>query len=109
MEEIKRRLKDLLSWSDRLGSDEMNEINILIKKINLLGKNIKTESKSQKEKINLIREKLNLNLVTCGNCGAVIIHEINQSCVHGNDKNELSLTCPYCDLKTDLCDFPDLI
>lgn len=39
-----------------------------------------------------------LNLVTCGNCGSIVIHKVT-------DKK---ITCPYCNLTSELCDFPDL-
>ena len=42
MEEILKRLKDLKSWSDRLGSDELNEINNIIF---LVDKEIKKSNK----------------------------------------------------------------
>lgn len=31
MSDVKKRLKDLLGWSDRIGSDERHEINVCIK------------------------------------------------------------------------------
>lgn len=36
MTEVERRLKDMLKWSDRLGSDERHEINEIIKLVKLL-------------------------------------------------------------------------
>ena len=36
MTEVEKRLKDMLKWSDRLGSDERNEIQEIIKLVKLL-------------------------------------------------------------------------
>lgn len=36
MSEAEKRLKDMLKWSDRLGSDEIYEINEIIKLVKLL-------------------------------------------------------------------------
>ena len=36
MTEVERRLKDMLKWSDRLGSDEIHEIKEIIKLVKLL-------------------------------------------------------------------------
>ncbi len=41
---------------------------------------------------------MELNIVTCGGCGKAFGHEPNQ---------EGELTCPYCSMKSDPCDFPD--
>ena len=38
------------------------------------------------------------NVVTCGNCGDVLLHDIKQE----------EITCPYCNYQSDPCDFPDL-
>lgn len=36
MTEVERRLEDMLNWSDRLGSDEINEIKEIINLVKLL-------------------------------------------------------------------------
>ena len=36
MTEVEKRLKDMLKWSDRLGSDEISEIKEIIKLVKLL-------------------------------------------------------------------------
>jgi uncharacterized CHY-type Zn-finger protein len=41
--------------------------------------------------------KAGVNLVNCGRCGSVMLHETNQ------DK----IQCPFCSFKSDPCDFPD--
>lgn len=38
------------------------------------------------------------NIVTCGHCGSVVVHDINVE----------DLECPHCAFKSDICDFPDL-
>ena len=40
----------------------------------------------------------NVNIVTCGMCGDVMLH----------DPDDVELTCPYCDFVGEPCDFPDL-
>lgn len=46
-----------------------------------------------------IRAKLDINIVTCGNCGEVLLHR-------GDD---YTINCPHCDTLMDVCDCPDLI
>jgi len=46
---------------------------------------------------NLIISKANVNLVNCGSCGSVLFH---------STKDE-EIECPFCDFKSDPCDFPD--
>lgn len=41
--------------------------------------------------------KSGINIVTCGNCGDVLFHEITDEVV----------TCPYCKFESDPCNFPD--
>lgn len=38
------------------------------------------------------------NIVTCGRCGDVLLHEVNDE----------DIECPHCDFVSDPCDFPDL-
>lgn len=39
-----------------------------------------------------------INIVTCGNCGDIVLHKIK----HGGD-----IHCPHCLFAGDRCDFPD--
>lgn len=41
--------------------------------------------------------KSDINIVTCGNCGAVLFHRMGVT----------ELQCPYCNYEGDVCDFPD--
>ena len=52
----------------------------------------------QKEFQHRIQRDLNLNIVTCGNCGTVIIHEINEEDIY----------CGDCDRDMPQSDCPDL-
>jgi rubrerythrin len=52
---------------------------------------------NQKELMNLVLQS-NVNIVTCGNCGDVVLHKINDE----------EITCPYCSYTSEPCDFPDL-
>lgn len=45
-----------------------------------------------------IVEKTGINIVTCGNCGDVILHRIQDE----------EIDCPYCGHNGDPCNFPDL-
>jgi len=38
-----------------------------------------------------------VNLVTCGSCGSVMLHEAKQE----------EIECPFCDHISEPCDFPD--
>ena len=40
-----------------------------------------------------------INIVTCGNCGNIVLHKI---------KHKGNIHCPHCLLVSDRCDFPDL-
>jgi hypothetical protein len=39
-----------------------------------------------------------INIVTCGNCGDVVLHKI---------KHEGDIHCPHCLFASERCDFPD--
>ena len=56
------------------------------------------ECNKQKKALNYIINKTESNIVSCGNCGATVIHNINETTVE----------CPYCKHKGDVCDFPDI-
>lgn len=55
---------------------------------------IETQLELQQE----IIAKTNINIVTCGNCGSVILHRLT------DDK----IVCPDCDHIGEPCDMPDL-
>ena len=42
--------------------------------------------------------KLGINIVTCGECGHVLLH--------GTDDSD-DIECPHCGFKSESCDFPD--
>ena len=46
----------------------------------------------------VIANDLNINIVTCGDCGAVILHSLDM----GN------IECYQCGMVSEPCDFPDL-
>lgn len=46
-----------------------------------------------------IRQKANINIVNCGQCGNVVLHE----------RNEEDIECPYCKFTSEPCDFPDFL
>lgn len=60
----------------------------------------------QIELMKIVQQKANINLVNCGSCGDVFLHEI-KPLTQEMDLEELDLTCPYCDFKSEPCDFPD--
>lgn len=45
-----------------------------------------------------IYNTLGINIVTCGDCGAVNLHKAGLE----------EITCEYCNNTSDICDFPDL-
>ena len=55
--------------------------------------------KTQKELIEEIIAETGINIVTCGSCGDVFLHELEQT----------EITCPHCDFKSEPCHFPDFI
>ena len=55
---------------------------------------IETQLELQQE----IVAKTDINIVTCGNCGYVVLHRITDE----------KITCPHCELIMDSCDMPDL-
>jgi hypothetical protein len=55
--------------------------------------------KEQAELAKLIRQKTGVNIVTCGNCGAIVLHDV---------KKEECLECHDCHSMMGLCDCPDL-
>lgn len=55
---------------------------------------MKTQLELQQKCIN----DADVNIVTCGNCGTVILHETPAETINCND----------CNFESDICDFPDL-
>lgn len=69
--------------------------------------------KTRQEKIeaqielqNKIVALANVNLVTCGSCGSTMFHEV-VVVTQEMKKEEYEIECPYCDFKSEPCDFPD--
>ncbi len=46
-----------------------------------------------------IQRDAGVNIVTCGNCGSVVLHELNA----------IKIDCPYCNVKMNVCDCPDYL
>jgi hypothetical protein len=55
-------------------------------------------AQKQLELMNDIRAKSNINMVTCGHCGTILLHEINEE----------NIECFGCKSVLDQCDCPDL-
>ncbi len=51
-----------------------------------------------------IQRVANINVVTCGNCGSVMLHRIKSLSI---DDDEKYITCPECNFNSEPCDFPD--
>lgn len=68
---------------------------------------MKTNQKQKKltevqfDLINEIRAKANINIVSCGNCGTILLHELKPT----NKDNKIS--CFGCMEEMELCDCPD--
>ena len=56
------------------------------------------EIEQQRKMFFQIVEKANINIVTCGDCGLVVFHQIER---------EGDICCPHCSLESDSSDFPD--
>jgi hypothetical protein len=41
---------------------------------------------------------IGINIVTCGDCGGVVLHKTSDE----------DITCPHCNFTSEPCDFPDL-
>ena len=69
---------------------------------------MKTRSKKILNQIAL-QEKVvvdaGVNIVTCGQCGGVLLHTV--VAFDGHNHEECQIECPYCDFKSEPCDFPD--
>lgn len=50
-----------------------------------------------------IQRVANINIVNCGNCGGMLLHRTTTI------QDAEDITCPYCDFKSDPCDFPDFL
>jgi uncharacterized Zn finger protein (UPF0148 family) len=53
----------------------------------------------QVELMDNVRRLADINLVNCGSCGSVLLHE----------RSDEEVTCPYCEFKSEQCDFPDFL
>jgi hypothetical protein len=68
-------------------------------------------AQEQLDLMNVIRAKSNINIVTCGNCGTILFHEMKsisdiEFISFKDDDN--SIECFGCNAKMELCDCPDL-
>ena len=54
--------------------------------------------RKQFELFNEMVQKSNINVVTCGNCGSVNLHRLEDT----------EITCADCGFESEPCDFPDL-
>lgn len=52
----------------------------------------------QKYLLKELIDKSNINIVTCGNCGEPLLHELKME----------EIKCLHCEYMSDSCDFPDL-
>lgn len=48
----------------------------------------------------------NVNLVNCGSCGSVMLHEVT-AIKQDMEKEDYEIECPFCGFKSEPCDFPD--
>lgn len=55
-----------------------------------------------------IQKVAGINIVNCGNCGEVLLHRIVPMEMD-TPIEEYDITCPYCDFKSEPCDFPDFL
>lgn len=53
----------------------------------------------QLELMHQIQQVANVNIVTCGDCGSVVLHQTKAE----------EITCPYCNFTNEPCHFPDLL
>ena len=68
-------------------------------------------AQKQLDLMNEIRAKANINMVTCGNCGTILLHEmelISDDEFISLKDDDNSIECYDCKTKMDLCDCPDL-
>ena len=109
---IKKRLKRTIKNLER-GIRERKDItlykgdiDIMTKVVNKLEqdlKDLKEEKKRKKrydkqyELMQKITNDCNINIVTCGYCGSVLLH----------DMGDETITCPQCGMTSDPSDFPD--
>lgn len=68
-------------------------------------KTIREKVIEQIRMMEVIQEKANINIVNCGHCGSVILHE------RFDKKGEYTeeIECPYCAYNSEPCDFPDFL
>ena len=48
---------------------------------------------------NKIKKLAKVNIVTCGNCGSIVLHELDDT----------EIDCPYCNRIMDVSDCPDYL
>lgn len=70
-------------------------------KQNIMCKSRRELAQEQLDLMDDIRAKANINMVTCGNCGTILLHEMKQL----NEDN--TIVCFGCKREMDLSDCPD--
>ncbi len=70
--------------------------NTFIKPINMTKRSKVLQQIYLQEKIQKLSD---INIVTCGHCGNVVLH----------DRDAEEIDCPYCDRVMDVCDCPDYL
>lgn len=72
---------------------------------------MKTIRKKVIEQIHLqekVQRLANINIVNCGHCGSVLLHNI-VPLSEDTSSEDYHITCPYCDFTSEPCDFPDYL
>lgn len=98
---------DMTTYSIDNGDYELSDFEDIIR-IETEGREQEVKDKRYREQYKLAQDILNktgYNIVTCGNCGDVLLHDTNDVDSEGTSND---IVCPSCGFKGESCDFPDL-
>lgn len=71
-------------------------------------KTIREKILEQIDLVEKIQSVAGINIVNCGNCGSVLLHKMTPLTTW-TPLEDYDITCPYCDFKSEPCDFPDFL
>lgn len=98
-EYVLKRVDDVFEKRYLIGSPELEDaLEFIGSCVNEVATRNSRADREQYYMAREVYEVAGINIVSCGDCGSVMLHRVGA----------LVLTCPYCAYSGDPCDFPDV-